>query len=518
MECVSIPESFFGTFCSQKVQYPPVPYEQSMQKIVPLQGSDCRETRKRHRSPLRPPPCKVLCAMAQQASPQLLGTEKISTLLLRYAIPSIIAMTASSLYNLMDSVFIGHGVGPMALSGLGITMPLMNLGAAFGSLVGIGASTLLSIKMGQNDRSSARIILGNVIILNTLIGLLYTSVCLPLLDPILTFFGASENTIEYARSYMLIILGGNVITHIYLGLNDMLRASGYPGRAMAIMLTAVGLNCLLNGLFIFGFGWGIAGAAWATVLAQVTAMGLELRHFLDPKSLIHFTRSTIRLKRSIVKGILSIGMAPFLMYVCSSVIVILINKSLLHHGGDFYIGAYSNVNRIAMLFLMVVMGLNQGMQPIVGYNFGARKIDRVIRTWKYVVCCAVSVTTTGFLVCQLFPRYITLLFTDDPTLLGISSHALRIVLAMFPFVGFQMVTSNFFQSIGMAPKAIFLSLTRQLLFLIPFLLVLPIFFEADGVWMSMPLADAAATTLAAILLWKQFGKFRRMQQSAATTL
>lgn len=455
--------------------------------------------------------------MAQQASPLLLGTEKISTLLLRYAIPAIIAMTASSLYNLVDSIFIGHGVGAMALSGLGITMPLMNLGAAFGSLVGIGASTQLSIKMGQNDRQSALLILGNVIILNTIIGLAYTAVCLPLLDQILYFFGASANTIGYARSYMLIILAGNVITHVYLGLNDMLRASGYPGRAMAIMLTAVILNCILNGIFIFGFGWGIAGAAWATVIAQVVAMGLELKHFLNKKSFIHFTRHTIRLKRTIVKGILSIGMAPFLMYVCSSVIVILINKSLMQHGGDLYIGGYSIVNRIAMLFVMIVMGLNQGMQPIVGYNFGARKFDRVTKTLKYVVGCAVSVTTFGFIVCELFPRYITMLFTDDPDLLAISSHGLRVVLAMFPFVGFQMVTSNFFQSIGMAPKAIFLSLTRQLLFLVPFLLILPDFFGPDGVWMSMPMADAAATTLAAILLWKQFRKFRRMHAQQQPT-
>lgn len=448
--------------------------------------------------------------MAQQASPLLLGTEKISTLLLRYAIPAIIAMTASSLYNLVDSIFIGHGVGAMALSGLGITMPLMNLGAAFGSLVGIGASTQLSIKMGQNDQKSALLILGNVIILNTLIGLAYTAICLPLLDQILFFFGASGNTIGYARSYMFIILAGNVITHVYLGLNDMLRASGYPGRAMAIMLTAVVLNCILNGIFIFGFGWGIAGAAWATVIAQVVAMGLELKHFLNKKSFIHFTRNTIRLKKTIVKGILSIGMAPFLMYVCSSVIVILINKSLMQHGGDLYIGGYSIVNRIAMLFVMIVMGLNQGMQPIVGYNFGARKFDRVTKTLKYVVCCAVSVTTTGFLVCQLFPQFITKLFTDDAELIAISSHGLRIVLAMFPFVGFQMVTSNFFQSIGMAPKAIFLSLTRQLIFLVPFLLILPGFYGPNGVWMSMPMADAAATTLAAILLWKQFRKFHRM--------
>lgn len=456
--------------------------------------------------------------MPTQATTQLLGTEKIHKLLLKYAIPAIIAMTASSLYNLVDSIFIGHGVGAMALSGLGITMPLMNLGAAFGSLVGIGASTQLSIKMGQNDRHSALLILGNVIILNTLIGLAYTLVCLPFLDRILYFFGASDHTLGYARSYMLIILAGNVVTHVYLGLNDMLRASGYPGRAMAIMLTAVILNCILNAIFIFWWGWGIAGAAWATVIAQVVAMGLELKHFLNKNSFIHFTRGTIRLKRSIVKGILSIGMAPFLMYVCSSVIVILINKSLMANGGDLYIGGYSIVNRIAMLFVMVVMGLNQGMQPIVGYNFGARKFDRVTKTLKYVVCCAVSVTTFGFIVCQLFPRQITMLFTSDTELMAISSHGLRIVLLMFPFVGFQMVTSSFFQSIGMAPKAIFLSLTRQLIFLVPFLLILPEFFGSNGVWMSMPMADAAATTLAAILLYKQFRKFRRMhlQQNELT--
>lgn len=450
--------------------------------------------------------------MPTQAAPQLLGTEKIHKLLLRYAIPAIIAMTASSLYNLVDSIFIGHGVGPMALSGLGITMPLMNLGAAFGSLVGIGASTQLSIKMGQNDRASALSILGNVIILNTIIGLVYTAVCLPFLDQILYFFGASDNTLGYARSYMLIILAGNVVTHVYLGLNDMLRASGYPGRAMAIMLTAVILNCILNAIFIFGWGWGIAGAAWATVIAQVVAMGLELKHFLNKKSFLHFTRGTIRLKRSIVKGIFAIGMAPFLMYVCSSVIVILINKSLMTNGGDLYIGGYSIVNRVAMLFIMIVMGLNQGMQPIVGYNFGARKFDRVTTTLKYVVCCAVSVTTLGFIICELFPRPITMLFTSDEGLIDIASHGLRIVLLMFPFVGFQMVTSNFFQSIGMAPKAIFLSLTRQLIFLVPFLLIMPEFYGSNGVWMSMPMADTAATTLAAILLYKQFQKFRRMKQ------
>lgn len=432
---------------------------------------------------------------------------------MRYAIPAIIAMTAASLYNLVDSIFIGHGVNALALSGLGLTLPLMNLGAAFGSLVGVGASTQLSIKMGQNDQKSARLILGNVVILNTIIGLALTAICLPLLDPILYFFSASENTIGYARSYMWIIMAGNVITHLYLGMNDVLRASGYPGKAMAIMLTAVILNCILNAIFIFGFDWGIAGAAWATVAAQVTALVLEVKHFSNPKHFIHFQKGAIRLSRKIVKGILSIGLAPFLINVCSSLIVILINRALTSHGGDLYIGAYSVVNRVAMLFMMIVMGLNQGMQPIVGYNFGARKYDRVIKTFKYVVMLAVGVTTTGYLICQLMPEQIVGLFTKDAELIGIASHALRIILFCFPIVGFQIVTTNFFQSLGMAPKAIFLSLTRQLLFVVPFILVLPHYYGSDGVFMSMPLADIAATTLASILLYLQFKKFKRMRDS-----
>lgn len=445
------------------------------------------------------------------SAPLLLGTEKIHKLLLKYAIPAIIAMTASSLYNLVDSIFIGHGVGSMALSGLAITMPMMNMAAAFGSLVGIGAATLLSIKLGQNDKNSAMAILGNVVILNTIIGVVYTLVLVPLLDPILYFFGASDQTIGYARDYMFIILICNVITHVYLGLNDMLRASGYPGKAMRIMLTAVVLNCMLDALFIFGFGWGIAGAAWATVIAQIVALALELVHFFNSDHMVHFSRATLRLKRSIVKGILSIGMAPFLMYLCSSLVIIVINKSLKVNGGDLYIGAYSIVNRVAMLFIMIVMGLNQGMQPIVGYNFGARKFDRVTRTLKYVILAAVSVTTTGFLLGEIFPEAAVSLFTPDKELIEIAGHGLRTVLIIFPFVGFQMVTANFFQSIGMAPKAIFLSLTRQLIFLVPFLLIMPNYFGVTGVWMSMPMADSLSAILSGIMLWRQFRIFKRQK-------
>jgi len=440
----------------------------------------------------------------------VLGTEKIGKLLMQYAIPAIIAMTASSLYNMVDSIFIGHGVGALAIAGLAITFPLMNLAAAFGSLVGVGASTLVAIKLGQKDRDSAVHVLGNVVLLNGIIGLVFMALVLTFLDPVLLFFGASADTLPYAREYMQVILAGNLVTHIYMGLNEVLRASGYPQKAMAATLMAVIVNCLLDALFIFVFNWGIRGAALATVVAQVIALSWEMYHFSNPKSFLHFERRAFSLQRHIVGGMLAIGLSPFLMNLCACFVVILINKSLQTYGGDLAIGAYGIVNRIVFLFVMIVMGFNQGMQPIAGYNFGARQFDRLITVLKYTIFCGVTVTTVGFLAGQLFPRSIVYLFTTDPELIRISVEGLRIVIILFPVVGFQMVTSSFFQSIGMAKKAIFLSLTRQLLFLFPSLLVFPRFFGTVGVWMSMPVADAIATIVAAWMLsWqlKQLKKF-----------
>ena len=434
----------------------------------------------------------------RDTAPLVLGTEKIGKLLMRYAIPAIIAMTASSLYNMVDSIFIGHGVGPLAIAGLAITFPFMNLAAAFGSLVGVGASTLVAIKLGQKDKDGAVHVLGNVVMLNGIIGLIFMTVALLFLDPILLFFGASPDTLPYAREYMQVILAGNLITHIYMGLNEVLRASGYPQKAMAATLTAVIVNCGLDALFIMGFGWGIRGAALATIAAQIIALGFELHHFSREKSFLHFQKGIFGLKRQIVTGMLAIGLSPFLMNLCACFVVILINKSLKTYGGDLAIGAYGIVNRIIFLFIM--MGFNQGMQPIAGYNFGARLFDRLIQVLKYTIFCGVTVTTIGFLAGQIFPQSLIYLFTSDETLTDIAVEGLRIVLIFFPVVGFQMVTSSFFQSIGMAKKAIFLSLTRQLLFLIPSLLVFPSIWGTIGVWMSMPVADAIATVVAACML------------------
>ena len=382
-----------------------------------------------------------------------LGTERIRKLLVQYAVPAIIAMTASSLYNMVDSIFIGHGVGALAISGLALTFPLMNLAAAFGSLVGVGAATLVSMRLGQRDYETAQRILGNVVVLNLIIGISFGLLTLVFLDPILYFFGASDATIGYAREYMSVILWGNVVTHMYLGLNAVLRAAGHP-------ILTVTINAILDPLFIFGFGWGIRGAAIATVLAQILALVWQFRIFSDRNELLHFRRGIYRLKGKIVRNVLAIGMSPFLMNLAACFIVILINKGLKEYGGDLNIGAYGIVNRLGFFFVMIVMGINQGMQPIAGYNYGARQFDRVDRVLKLTIIGATCVTTLGFLIGELAPRLAVSVFTDDPELVRLSAEGMRIVFFCFPIIGFQMVTTNFFQSIGMAGKAIFLSLSR----------------------------------------------------------
>lgn len=444
-----------------------------------------------------------------------LGTEHIRRLLVQYAVPAIIAMTAASLYNMVDSIFIGHGVGPLAISGLALTFPLMNLAAAFGSLVGVGAATLISMRLGQRDYATAQHVLGNVVVLNLIIGVAFGAAALVFLDPILYFFGASDATIGYARDYMTIILLGNVVTHMYLGLNAVLRASGHPRKSMYATINTVLINTVLDPLFIYGFGWGIRGAAVATVAAQVISLAWQFRILSDRRELLHFRRGIYRLQGKIVRNVLAIGMSPFLMNLAACFIVILINKGLKQYGGDLMIGAYGIVNRLAFFFVMIVMGLNQGMQPIAGYNFGARQYDRVLRVLKLTSIGATCVTTVGFLIGELVPRTAVSAFTNDSELIRLSVEGMRITFAFFPIIGFQMVATNFFMSIGMAGKAIFLSLSRQLLFLLPGLLVLPRIFDACtewngswGVWCAMPLSDLLASVVTVFMLTYQLRRFR----------
>ncbi len=434
---------------------------------------------------------------------------------MRYALPSIIAMVSSSLYNMIDSIFIGHGVGPLAILGLALTMPLMNLAAAFGAMVGVGSAALTSIRLGQGNKLAAEHILGNVLLLNVTMGLMFTFLGLYFLDDLLYLFGASESTVGYARDFMRVILAGNIVTHIYFGLNHQLRVSGYPRKSMMIMLISVGVNVVLAWLFIFVFGWGIKGSALATVLAQTVSLCIQIAHFSDPSHFIHFKSGIFRFRWDIVRNIIGIGMAPFFIQSCACVVVILINNAMRDHGGDLSIGAYGIVNRVAFIFVMVVMGLNQGMQPIVGYNYGAGKYDRVIKVLWMTVGWATLIMSAGFAVSELFPYAVVRLFVsedgggDAVALIDMAAHGLKIIMMMFPVVGFQIVAGNFFQFIGKAKRAILMSVTRQMLFIVPLLLVLPERWGTDGVWYSMPIADGVSVLLAAVLLVLQLRKFRR---------
>lgn len=437
-----------------------------------------------------------------------LGTKPVGRLLVQYAMPAIIAMTASSLYNMVDSIFIGQGVGPMAISGFALTFPFMNLSAAFGAAVGVGASTCISVKLGQRDYKTAQNILGNTVSLNLIVGILFSVVSLLFLDPILYFFGASEQTIPYARDYMVVILLGNVFSHMYFGMNAVLRAAGKPRQAMYATMFTVIMNTLLDPLFIYVFDMGIQGAAFATILSQVMALVWQMRLFTDKAELLHLRRGIYRLKSAMVKNIIGIGMSPFLMNVCACVVVIFINKGLLTHGGDLAVGAYGIANRVAFVFVMIVMGINQGMQPIAGYNYGARNTERVMRVLKLSMVAATLVTTSGFLVAEFVPELCVSLFTTDNVLTDMAARGMRIMMFTFPIIGFQIVVVNFFQSIGKAKVSIFLSLSRQMLFLLPMLWVLPLQFGVDGVWASMPVADTVASLVTLIIMVRYMRKFK----------
>ena len=447
-----------------------------------------------------------------------LGTASIRSLLLKYAMPGIIAMTAMSLYNMVDSIFIGHGVGALALSGLTVAKPFMDICAAFGTLVGVGASSLVAIKLGEKDYRSANDILANVIILNVILGAIIMVVGLFWLDPILYAFGASEATIVYAREYMEIILLGNILTHIYYGLNSMLRSVGHPRISMYATILAVSLNVILDPIFIFVLDLGVRGAALATILSQLVSVIVELIIFLNPKEVIHFHRGIWRLRRDITMRALGIGTAPFLMHMAACFVVIVLNNQLLRYGGDMEIATFGMTNRFIFFFVMIVMGIQQGMQPLVGYNYGAQLYQRMLRAFKLAVYCATCVMTSLFLFGEIWPEGFIRLFTHDEALIAQSITPARIMLAVMFAIGFPMITGNFYTSIGMAPKAIFLSLTRQVLFLIPLIIGLPLLFESLGiapiwgVWWSWPISDSLSVITAMIVFNRDMRKFKFLNQ------
>ena len=441
-----------------------------------------------------------------------LGTKPIGKLLVQYATPAIIAMMASSLYNTVDCIFIGHGVGPLGVSGLALTFPLMNLSAAIGAAVGVGSSTYISVKLGQKDYKTAQRIFGNSVSLNIVLGIIFGAAFLVFLDPMLYFFGASDNTIPYARAYLIMIMVGNPITHLYFGLNNTLRAIGKPRQAMYATVFTVLFNTALDPIFIYALGMGIQGASTATILSQTVAMLWQVKIFSGQNELVHFKRGIYGLRAELVKNIIGIGMSPFCMNACACIVGVFLNTSLAKYGGDFAVGAYGIGNKVAFIFLMVVMGINQGMQPIAGYNYGAGHTVRLMKVVKLAMAAATTVTTIAFLIGEFCPYPLARMFTDDPELTRLSIHAIRMMVLAFPVVGFQMVTTNFFQSIGKVKISIFLGLSRQMIFLIPLIVILPLFFGIDGVWASLPLSDAITAITAGVIMTIFMRKFKKQAQ------
>lgn len=430
-----------------------------------------------------------------------LGHESVGRLLARYSFPAIAGMLVFSLYNIIDSIFIGHGVGALAISGLAAAFPMMNLVFAFSLLIGIGGSAVSSLKMGEGKRNEAEFVLGNVVLLNLIAAAGFGWLSFLFLDEILIAFGASENTLPYARDFMQIILLGLPVTYTMFNLNHIMRSTGYPKKAMISSIVTVAVNLALAPLFIFSLEWGVRGAALATIIAQLCGMFWVLNHFRNKSNSIHFRRGIFRLRRNIIGAILAIGVSPFFMNVCGCTVVVILNSGLRQYGGDPAIGAFGIINRVLVLFIMVMNGLTQGMQPIIGFNYGAKQYSRVNLTLKYGLVAGTSFMAAGCLICELFPETITRAFTNDPELIAFSVTGLRFIVAAFPLIACQIIIQNFFQAIGKAKIALLLSTTRQLVLLVPCLLILHHFWGLKGIWASMPLSDALSFLLSAAFLY-----------------
>lgn len=440
-------------------------------------------------------------------------TKKISKLVWDYALPGIIGTMVNMLYNVVDRIYIGQGVGALAISGLAITFPVINLTSSLGMLVGSGAAARISIALGRNDRETAEKILGNSLLLTILLNAIFITLIMVYLDPILLAFGASDLTLPYARDYLQIVLLGNVLVSLTYNFNAMMRASGYPKKAMATMLIGAVLNIILSPILLFVFDMGIAGVAWATVISMFIGLLFVMNHFTRKSSVIRLRWRKVRLNKDIILSIMSIGLSPFSMQIAASAVAVLINTSLMKYGGDLAVGAYGIINTILGLLLTIILGLNQGTQPILGYNYGAGNYKRVRETLNYTVKIATLFTTTGLIIGLLLPRQISMAFTTDTELLDITERGVRIAVMALPLVGMQIVASGFFQSLGYAFKSLIQSLSRQLIFLIPGILILPRFFGLDGIWIAIPVSDTLAALLSFTLLTSQVRLLKRMEDN-----
>ncbi|MDE5902650.1 MAG: MATE family efflux transporter [Muribaculaceae bacterium] len=439
-----------------------------------------------------------------------LATAPIGRLLLKYSLPAVTGTVVSALYNIIDSIVIGHAIpDPNVVAGIAVTFPVMTLATALGMLIGAGAATRVSIVLGQKDHRRAEVILGNSVQLSIIIGIIYASCFAIFIDPILTMFGASPATLPYAREFILWVLPGMVLINLTFSYNNVMRASGYPAKAMYTNMIGAVLNAILAPLFLFGFHWGIRGAALATDISMLVTCIWVMSHFFNPRNTLHFTRGTFRFDWPVIRSVLYIGMAPFLINVCGSIINAIVNNSLLHYGGDNAIAAVVVFNRFVTIFVFVVMGICQGMQPILGYNYGAGKYDRLFRTLRMAAITAVIITTIGCIAAHIWPNRISGMFMTDTAQISEAVNCLRIATISFWMVGFQVIATNFFQSLGMAGKAVFLSLTRQIIFMVPLLFILPPIFGLNGVWGAFPISDFIATIVASVMLIWQIRRIRR---------
>lgn len=438
-----------------------------------------------------------------------LARRPVGRLLWEYSVPAVVGMIVMSAYNIVDRIFIGHGIDAKAIAGLTTTFPVMNLATALGVLVGAGASSRISIHLGAKQYGIARLILGNALIMTIVIGIVYVSLFAIFLDDILMAFGASANTLPYAHDYMVWLLPGLLITNLAFSFNNVQRASGYPRRAMMTMIISAVINIVLTPIFIFYFDMGIQGAAIATDIAMVAAFVFVFMHFLNPQSTLHFTRDCFQLDRKAIWAIITIGAAPSIVNATASLINMLINLSLLTYGSDNAVGAAGIFSTYTSLIVVIIIGICQGMQPILGYNYGAGKVHRLKKTYMMAMWTGSILCIAGSVVSLCYPEVIARAFTKDPELIAQTTFGLRIGTIAFFVVGFQIVSSNFFQSIGLAAQSIILSLSRQVIFLIPLLLILPGRYGLMGVWVSFPISDILATAVTFAFIVNRFRIIRK---------
>jgi putative MATE family efflux protein len=447
-----------------------------------------------------------------------LGRENIGKLLFKFSIPAVIGMLVNALYSVVDRIFVGRGVGSLALSGVAVTFPITNIIMGVGMLVGTGAAAVVSIKLGQKRKEEAEEILGNSFVLTLILTAMVSVIGLIFLEPLLIMFGGSAETMVYAKPFAAILLAGAVLQNIGFGLNPIIRSEGDPKTAMITMLIGAALNFIINPILIFGFKLGVVGSASATLISQAVCTIWIFAYFTKGRSLLKIKRQNLKLKKNIISQILAIGVSPFAMQVAASFVTICINTSLFKYGGDLAIGAYSLILSIAILIIMPMLGVNQGAQPLIGYNYGAKQYDRVRKAILYSAAVNAVLSVAGFLAVELFPVQIISMFnSSDPQLIAIGSRGITLFLMMLAFVGPQTAIVNYFQSIGKAKHSMGLSLLRQVILLIPLVLILPRFFQLDGVWMAGAVSDLGSSLIAFTFMAFEAKRLRNLDKECPCT-